>query len=96
MLAGPELGIGLELMVLMDALGVEFFILAMTAPLWVYGYRFKALLGRLDPYFFIASRSQLAQCPALLSHAIPFYVLFMVEGIIIANLRQVWSDAGGM
>lgn len=93
--AGPELGLGFELVAVLDALGLELFVLAFTAPLWVYWYRAKSFLERIDPYFFIASRSQLKECPALFSHAIPFFVLFMVEGIVISTLGQSFTDAAG-
>ena len=35
-IAGPELGVGLELIVLVDAFGVELILLSLTASLWSY------------------------------------------------------------
>lgn len=69
--AGPEFGIGLELIVLVDAFGIELILLSLTASLWNYWHYAIAKLEELDPYFFIASSKDIVKCPALLAHAIP-------------------------
>jgi len=70
-IAGPEFGVGLELLVLVDAFGVELILLSLTASLWNYWNYLVAKLEELDPYFFISSYKDIMQCPALLAHAIP-------------------------
>lgn len=70
-IAGPEFGIGLELIVLVDAFGLELIILSLTASLWNYWDYAKSKLEEIDPYFFISSSKDIMRCPALLAHAIP-------------------------
>lgn len=70
-IAGPEFGIGLELLVLVDAFGIELILLSLTATLWNYWYFVRSTLEEIDPYFFISSSKDIVKCPALLAHAIP-------------------------
>ena len=70
-IAGPELGVGLELIALVDAFGIELFLLSLTASLWGYWFYFKSKLEEFDPYFFISPLKDILKCPALLAHAIP-------------------------
>jgi hypothetical protein len=76
--AGPELGIGLELVGLVDLLGVELFLFCFVTPLWFYWYRFLSWLYKSDPYFFIPSSKQILECPNLFAHAIPGYIVLLL------------------
>jgi hypothetical protein len=75
LVAGAEVGIALQLMGVIDLVGVELFLMFFFGGfLW----RFKAAanvlratLERLDPFFFIPPRSQVISCPTLLVHAVP-------------------------
>lgn len=69
--AGPEFGAGLELIVLVDAFGIELILLSLIASLWNYWYLVRSKLEEVDPYFFISSSKDIMNCPALLAHAIP-------------------------
>ncbi|MCG8416219.1 MAG: hypothetical protein MI746_18525 [Pseudomonadales bacterium] len=85
--AGPELGIGLELLVLLDLMGVELFLFAFSMPALFYGRMFIAQVQKLDPYFFISPRSDVIDCPALLAHAIPFFIVslfFVVSSAVLS------------
>ncbi|PCJ22594.1 MAG: hypothetical protein COA96_13985 [SAR86 cluster bacterium] len=70
-IAGPEFGIGLELIALVDVFGVELFVLSLTASLWSYWYIVKSKIEKFDSYFFISPLKDILKCPALLAHAIP-------------------------
>ncbi|GJM12273.1 MAG: hypothetical protein DHS20C12_06760 [Pseudohongiella sp.] len=70
-IAGPEFGVGLELIVLVDAFGLELIILSLTASLWNQWNYVISKLEEIDPYFFISSSKDIVKCPALLAHAIP-------------------------
>ena len=70
-IAGPELGVGLELIALVDAFGVELILLSLTASLWSYWNFVKSKFEEYDPYFFISPLKDIFKCPALLAHAIP-------------------------
>jgi hypothetical protein len=77
-IAGPEFGVGLELIVLVDAFGLELILLTLTGSLWNYWYYAKSKLEEIDPYFFISTPKNILRCPALLAHVIPGYMsLFM-------------------
>ena len=75
MLAGPQVGLGLELVALVEVSGAELFIFYFTAPFWFYWYKFKTWYLKNDPYFFIPCRAHLMQCPALIAHMIPFLMV---------------------
>ncbi|PCI77461.1 MAG: hypothetical protein COB20_08105 [SAR86 cluster bacterium] len=87
-LAGPELGIGLELIVLVDAFGIELLLISLTASLWSYWYFVKAKLEEFDSYFFTSPLRDILKCPALLAHAIPGSMgLFMfVLGLTVISI----------
>ena len=70
-IAGPEFGMGLELIALVDAFGVELFLVSLSAYFWSYWAFVKSKLEELDPYFFVSSLKDILKCPALLVHAIP-------------------------
>jgi len=69
-IAGPEYGVGLELIVLVEAFGIELILLSLTASAWNYWYFIRSKLEKIDPYFFISSSRDIMKCPALLAHAI--------------------------
>lgn len=77
-IAGPEFGIGLELIVLVDAFGLELILLTLTGSLWNYWYYAKSKLEEIDPYFFISTPKNILRCPALLAHAIPGYMSLLM------------------
>lgn len=70
-IAGPEFGVGLELIVLIDAFGMELILFTLTAQLWSYWSYAKSKLEEIDPYFFLSPPKDILKCPALLAHAIP-------------------------
>lgn len=70
-IAGPEFGVGLELLVLVDTFGLELILLSLTASVWNYWNYVISKLEELDPYFFVSSSKDILKCPALLAHAIP-------------------------
>jgi len=73
-IAGPEFGVGLEMIALVNAFGNELILLSLTATLWGYWSVVKSTLEDYDPYFFISSAKDYVKCPALLAHAIPGYM----------------------
>jgi len=70
-IAGPEFGVGLELIILVDAFGLELILLSLTASLWNQWNYIISKLEELDPYFFVSSSKDIVKCPALVAHAIP-------------------------
>jgi hypothetical protein len=70
-LAGPEFGMGLEMLALVDAFGVELFLFTLSTYLWSYWTFAKSKLEEFDPYFFTSPIKDILKCPALLAHAIP-------------------------
>lgn len=87
--AGPELGIALEFLVLLDLMGVELFLFMFSVPALFYGRMLVSKLQKLDPYFFISSRRDIIACPALLAHAIPFSIVslfFVLNSAVLSFL----------
>lgn len=70
-IVGPEFGVGLELIVLVDTFGLELILFSLTAQLWSYWSYAKSKLEEIDPYFFLSPPNDILNCPALLAHAIP-------------------------
>lgn len=86
-LAGPELGIALEFVVLLDLLGIELFIFAISVPIFFYSRLLVLEIQKLDPYFFISPRRDVIECPALIAHAIPFFIVclfFVVSSAVVS------------
>ena len=86
-MAGPELAIGLELVVLLDLMGIELFLFAVSVPALFYCRLLMVKLQYLDPYFFFSPRRDLTDCPALLAHAIPFFIMslfFVASSAVIS------------
>jgi len=79
LVAGPEIGIALELVGVIDLVGVELFLIFFFGGfLWrfrVAANVIRTALERLDPFFFIPTRSQVISCPGLLVHAVPGLVV---------------------
>ena len=82
-LAGPELGLGMELIGLMDLLGIELFLFCFAAPIMFYWFMLEDWFCGFDPYYFIPTLRQVRAHPGLIAHAIPGYVvaLFWVASI---------------
>ena len=71
LLAGPELGAGLELVALINTMGLELILLALSATLWGHWHYVLAKIEQYDPYFFVSPMKDTVQSPGLLAHAIP-------------------------
>jgi len=76
--------------VLLDGIGLEFFVLLLEVQaMAVFGYYFQTyfkpiakpiykFIQKLDPYFFIPTKSAVAQYPMVFVHAIPGFIMFSV------------------
>ena len=87
-LAGPEFGVALELIALINAFGIELFLLSITASMWVHWYFIKSKLEKWDPFFFFSPPRDILKCPALIAHAIPgsMGLLVLVLGITAVSI----------
>jgi hypothetical protein len=94
LLAGAEIGIALQLVSLIDLLGVELFLTFFFGGfLWRFRVAvdvIKAALERLDPFFFIPTRSQAISCPTLLVHAVPGLVCMCLIGYVATEISADW------
>jgi hypothetical protein len=94
--AGPEIGIALELIGMIDLVGVELFLgLVFGGVLWrvrVVLTGINRFFERLDPFYFIPSRQQVVSYPGILVHAVPF----LVSGCIAAYLVSDTSFPDGV
>jgi hypothetical protein len=95
LVAGAEIGIALQLVGVIDLVGVELFLMFFFA-----GFRWrlrvavnvvKAALERMDPFFFIPTGSQVISCPTLLVHAVPGLVSMCLIGYVAAEISADWS-----
>jgi hypothetical protein len=90
LVAGAEIGIALQLVGLVDLLGVELFLTVFFGGfLWrfrVAANAIKSALERLDPFFFIPTRSQVISCPTLLVHAVPGLVALCLIVCVAAEI----------
>lgn len=78
-IAGPEIGLGMEGLAALDALGAELFFASLIVgfrmlPIEVVWAWLKSLIESIDPYFLIPSLAQIKDCPSIVSHAIPCFV----------------------
>ena len=92
LLINPEL---VAFAALLDAVGLEMFLMLLEVQfITVFGYYFNSWfkpvllpvykkLQQLDPYFFIPTYQNAKNCPALLCHAIPGFMLLMLGSLII-------------
>jgi hypothetical protein len=92
LVAGAEIGIALQLVGVIDLVGVELFLMFFFA-----GFRWRltlaasvvrAFLERMDPFFFIPTRSQVVSCPTLLVHAVPGLVSLCLIGYLAAEISK--------
>jgi hypothetical protein len=79
LIAGPEVGIALDLTIVLDVVGAELFLLSFLVglrmvPWWFVFDRVAAFLYRIDPYFFVPGMRQVRQCPPLAVHVVPGFV----------------------
>jgi hypothetical protein len=90
LVAGAEIGIALQLVGVIDLVGVELFLtFFFGGVLWrlrAAAHAIKATLERLDPFFFVPTRSQVISCPTLLVHAVPGLVCICLVGYIAADV----------
>jgi hypothetical protein len=88
--AGAEIGIALQLLGLIDLVGVELFLMFFFGgSLWRFkaaAHVIKATLERLDPFFFVPTRSQVVSCPTLLVHAVPGLVALCLIGYVATQV----------
>lgn len=94
LVAGPEIGIALQLVGLIDLVGVELFLtLVFGGVLWRFRVAadvVKAALERLDPFFFVPTRSQVISCPTLVVHAVPGLVCICLIGYAATDISAEW------
>jgi hypothetical protein len=94
LVAGAEIGIALQLVGLVDLVGVELFLtFCFGGVLWrlrVAANVIKSTLERLDPFFFVPTRSQVISCPTLLVHAVPGLVAICLVGYGGADVSTEW------
>jgi hypothetical protein len=95
LVAGAEIGIALQLVGLIDLVGVELFLMFFFAG---FRWRFRvaanvinAALERVDPFFFIPTRSQVISCPTLLIHAVPGLVSMCLIGYVATEISADWT-----
>jgi hypothetical protein len=90
LVAGAEIGLALQLVGLIDLLGIELFLtFYFGGVLWRFRAAaniIKVALERLDPFFFIPTRSQVISCPTLLVHAVPGLVGMCLIGYVATEL----------
>lgn len=96
LVAGAEIGIALQLTGLIDLLGVELFLTFFFGGfLWRFRaavHIVKAAVEKLDPFFFIPTRSQVVSCPTLLVHAIPGLVCLCLIGYVASEVPRDWMS----
>ena len=99
LVAGAEIGIALQLLGIIDLVGVELFLaLFFGGFLWQFRVAanfIKAAVEKLDPFFFIPTRSQVVSCPTLLVHAVPGLVVLCLIVYATSEISAEWTKAGG-
>ena len=85
LVAGPELGLAIELIALVNLFGLELILFCLAAPFWFHFYGFRLWLYKIDPYYFVPSMKQVSVTPGILAHAIPGYMplLFGAVGMTL-------------
>ncbi len=95
LIAGAEIGIALQLVGVIDLVGVELFLtLFFSGFLWrlkAVANVIKSALERMDPFFFVPARSQVVSCPTLLVHAVPGLVAVCLIGYV-AEIHAEWTS----
>lgn len=86
--------------VLLDGISLEFFVLLLEVQaIAVFGYYFQTWfkpiakpvyksIQKLDPYFFIPTKSVVAQYPIMFVHAIPGFILFSI-GLLFVKFNSI-------
>ena len=79
LIAGPEIGLGMEALAALNAMGAELFITSLIVgirmlPIRLVLTRMKRLVEGIDPYFLVPSWAQIRDCPPIAVHAIPCVV----------------------
>jgi hypothetical protein len=96
LVAGAEIGIALQLVGVIDLVGIELFLTFFFGGfLWrfrVAANVIKAALERLDPFFFVPTRSQVISCPTLLVHAVPGLVGLCLVGYVATEIPTEWAS----
>jgi putative effector of murein hydrolase LrgA (UPF0299 family) len=92
LIAGPEIGIALDLTILLDIVGAELFLLSFIVGIRMMPWRFivdrvVTFLYRIDPYFFIPSARQIRQCPPIAVHAVPCFVALCLVMALWGTVR---------
>ncbi len=92
LIAGPEVGIAIDLTILLDLVGSELFLLSFIVGIRMIPWRFAAdcvlaFLYRVDRYFFIPSAQQVRQCPPIAMHAVPGLVAACIVVALWGTLR---------
>lgn len=79
----------------LDGIGLEFFVLLLEAQaITVFGYYFHTWfkpiakpiyqsIQKIDPYFFIPTKSAVAQYPLVFVHAIPGFILCSIGMLFV-------------
>ncbi len=90
-LAGPEIGIGVELLAITELLGAELFVVSFLA-----GFRLlldthvltpvRRLLERIDPFFFIPTTNQIALVPGMVAHVVPGLVVTYIGWLVFVSV----------
>ena len=84
-IAGPDVGLSMEMFALLDGLGAELFLFSFVVGLRLYFHiaclQVRLFFERKDPYFFIPSRQQVATCPGIIVHAIPGFIILTLLAI---------------
>jgi hypothetical protein len=95
LIAGPEIGIALDLTVLLDIVGAELFLFSFIVGIRMIPWRFVAdravaLLYRIDPWFFVPSTQQIRRCPPIAVHVVPGFV---AASLVVALWGTVQVDS---
>lgn len=96
-LAGPEMGISMELFAILDVMGTELFLLSFVVgfralPVWAVFRLAINAIEKMDPYFFVPSTVQIRACPGIIAHALPGFVCTYLI-VISATVEGVASSA---
>ena len=91
-IAGPEFGMGLELVAIVDLLGAELFLLSLLLGLRLVSRLYVLdpalrFLERVDPYFFVPTQWQIRTCWGTVAHVMPgfvaTYVAWVAWGVVV-------------
>ncbi len=81
--AGPEFLLSMELIALLSAMGAGLFFFSFGGAQVRYACgRLTGGIERIDPFFFISSVAEVRVAPGLAAHAVPFFVVMLVSGVV--------------